>query len=255
MKALLLTLLFSSLQLLAQDTKPRLFIGIYESAKRGICSDYAYVQEEIADYAEFAIKRKQFYEVYKTNARTHFVDNNEAIMIYQYEKKMSGWNCNSNVVTFKTGKTLEDCQRMLSDDLLKNASEFATKPKILFTWLGKPGKSEYLADYGGLTGKYIAADFATKSIVVAQLSNKTKDQLAYVQLTTDDGKKHFELLDPGSTLTKKFDTETLEVSVVYKKNDKPKEPFNLIDFVKGHIRDRVTKKGKVITGTVFGPRG
>lgn len=255
MKATLFILFFSSVQFLAQETKPRLFVGIYESGNRGICGDYDFVKEEVADYAEFVIRRKQFYETNKKNSYAMFIDNNEAIVIYRYESKISGWNCNSNVVSYKRAKTIEECQKLLSDQMAKNPKDFTTQPKTLFTWLGKPGKSEYVADYGGLKGKFIATDLATKSIILAQLTNTTKDQLAYVQLTTDDGKKHFELLDPGSTLTKKFDTETLEVKVVYKKNDKPKEPFNLIDFVKGHIRDRVTKKGKVITGTVFGPRG
>lgn len=255
MKALLLILLFSSLQLLAQDTKPRLFIGIYESGKDGFCSSYDFTKDQIEQYAEYGIKRKQFLETHTKNAQTTLVENDEAVIIYRYEKKYADWKCKSKIVTYKKGKSIEECQRQLSDQQEKNPSDFATKPEILFTWQGKVNQSEYAADYGGLKGKFIAADLATKSIILAQLTNATKDQIAYVQLITDGGKKHFELLDPGSTLTKKFDTETLEVSVVYKKNDKPKEPFNLIDFVKGHIRDRVTKKGKVITGTVFGPRG
>ena len=255
MKSLLFIFLFSSLQSLAQQTKPRLFVGIYETAKRGICSDYAYVKEEIADYAEFAIKRKEFYETYKTNSKTLFVDNNEAVIIYEYDKKISGWNCNSKVVSYKTGKTIEDCQKLLADQLAKNPSDFTTTPKMVFSWLGKPSSSEYIADYGGLTGKFIAADLAPKSIILAQLKNTTKDQLAYVQLTTDDGKIHFEFLDPGITLTKKYDTETLEISVVYQKNNKPKQPFSIIDFVKGHVKDYVTKKKGVVGGTVIGIRG
>ena len=254
MKALLLILLFFSLQLLAQDTKPRLFIGIYESAKNGFCSSYEFTKDEIEQYAEYGIKRKQFLETHTKNAQTTLVENNEAVIIYRYDKKYADWKCTSKVVSYKKGKSIESCQKELSDQQEKNPTHFATKPEILFTWQGNTNKTEYAADYGGLKGKFIAADLPTKSIILAKLTNATKDQLAYVQLITDDGKKHFESLDPGATLTKKFDTETLEVSVVYKKNDKPKEPFNLIDFVKGHIRDRVTKKGKVITGTVFGAR-
>jgi len=72
----------------AQETAPCLFIGTYEKNKRGICGDYELVHEEIRDYAEYNLKRIQFQEEHKTQSLyAHFIDKNESVIAYQYEKK------------------------------------------------------------------------------------------------------------------------------------------------------------------------
>ena len=137
MKVLLFILLFLSLQLLSQETKPLLFVGIYETATEGFCGKDVLIKDEMVGYSEYAIKRKQFLETHIKNSRTLLVENNEAIIIYQYDKKIPGWNCASKVISYKRGKTVQDCQKMLSDNLEKNPSDFATKPEIILTWHGK----------------------------------------------------------------------------------------------------------------------
>ena len=252
---------FFSLQVLGQETKANLFVGIYESAKKGICSDYAYVSEEIGNYAGFAIKRKQFYETHKNNGRTQFVDKNQAIIIYQYGKKISGWNCVSNVISFKTGKSLEECNKQLTEEVAKNPQDFLTDPKTVFSWQSvsiTENTSQYEKDFGGLKGVFLSASTPSKSIIVVKLTNTTKNKSAYVQLTTDGGKKHVEYIGSELTLTRKYDAKNLEISVVYEDSKKPKQSFELIQFIKSKVRDRVTsEEGKIksVANSVGGSRG
>lgn len=256
--ATILFVLFFGINLLAQEAKPCLFIGIYENNKRGICGDYEFVHEEIANYADFAIKRTAFYEAHKTNSKTVFIDVNEAIIIYDYEKKISGWNCNSNVISYKTGKSIADCNKLLTDQLANNPSDFTTQPKTVFTWQGKnKNTTEYTKDFGGLKGKFTAANTATKSLILTQLSNTTKDKIAYV-LIKSDSKETVEYIDPGVTLTKKFDAKTVEINVIYLDSKKPKPAFNAIDFIKNKVRETVTNENGKIKSTsssVTGVRG
>ena len=256
--ASILLILFFGINLFAQEAKKCLFIGIYEKTKRGICSDYEFVHEEIVDYADFAIKRTAFYEAHKTNSKTVFVDTNEAIIIYAYEKKISGWNCNSNVISYKTGKSMADCNKLLTDQLANNPSDFTTQPKTVFTWQGKnKNKTEYTKDFGGLKGKFTAANTATKSLILTQLTNTTKDKIAYVLIKADN-KESVEYIDPGVTLTKKFDGKNLEINVIYLDSHKPKPAFNAIDFIKNKVRETIiNENGKIKSSSIgsIGVRG
>ena len=118
----------------AQETK-KLFVGIYEN-KRGICGDYDFINMEVTTYAEFNTRRTQFKEAYK-NSSALLVESHEAIIIFAYEKKMDGWNCKSDVRSYITAKSVEDCNKLLADKVAKNPKDFTTPPKIIFTWQGK----------------------------------------------------------------------------------------------------------------------
>ena len=232
----------------AQQTKKALFIGIYEKNKRGICGDYEMVQMEVANYAEYAIKRIEFQEEYKKqNASTKFVDVNESVICYKYEKKISGWNCNSNVISVKIGKSLEDCNKQLANQLAQNTDDFTTPPITFFTWQSKSNsKLEYTKDYGGVNGKFIAVDLASKSMIVAQLTNTTKDKLAYVVLKTEKGLETVEYIYPNTTLTRKYETKNLEIKIVYLDNNKPKPTKSIIDGIKEFVRETVTNDNGTI---------
>lgn len=244
----------------AQETKPCLFIGTYEKNKRGICSDYELVHEEINDYADYAIKRIQFQEEHKTQSpNTRFIDKNESVIAYQYEKKIAGWNCNSNVISTKTSKSIEDCYKQFADQQAKYPKDFTTQPKIIFTW---QGKGDVLArnseDFGGLNGKFTSGNTATKTIIVAQLKNYTKDKLACVVLKTDNGAETKEYIYPGSSFTKKYDTKKLDIKVIYL--DSKVEPTDEVingmkNFVRKFIINENGKLKSMPTSTVTGVRG
>ncbi|MFT4849913.1 MAG: hypothetical protein ACI83B_002461 [Sediminicola sp.] len=232
------------LYIFAQEAKPFLFIGTFEKAKRGICSDYELVHEEIKDYAEYVLKRSKFLEEHKGKSpSTRFIGHDESVIAYQYEKKVAGWNCNSNVISTKIGKSIADCNKQLADQLEKSPKDFTTKPNIIFTWQGKGNdKSQYTKDFGGLNGTFTSGNTDTKSIIVAQLTNSTLDKLAYVYLKTDSGAETVEYINPGATFAKKYDTKNLEIKVIYLDSKKQKPSVDIINSIKDFVRERVTNE-------------
>jgi hypothetical protein len=241
----------------AQEAKPCLFIGTYEKNKRGICGDYELVHEEIADYAEYAIKRIQFQEEHKTQSpSTKFVDKNESVIAYKYEKKISGWGCNSNVISTKIGKTIEECNKQLADQLAKSPKDFTTQPNIFFTWQGiGKSKAQYTTDYGGLNGKFTSGNTTTKSFIVAQLSNNTTNKIAYVLLKTDDGIETLEYINPGAILTKKYDTKNLEIKVIYLDSKKPKPSVGVIQKTKEWVGEKIINENGNLKSEKMGSSG
>lgn len=251
--ALTIFLLLFCLTIFAQEVKPCLFIGTYEINKRGICGDYELVHEQVMDYADFVIKRIQFQEEHKTQSpNTKFIDKNESVIAYQYEKKISGWGCNSNVISTKIGKSIEDCNKQLADQLAKYPKDFTTQPKIIFTWQGfGNSKAQYTTDFGGLNGTFTSGNTPTKAIIVAQLTNSLKDKIAYAYIKTDNGLETVEYINPGATLTKKYDTKNLEIKVIYLDKSKPKPTVDMIQKTKNWIGKKITNKEEAIKGVVL----
>ncbi|MCU7619180.1 hypothetical protein NZ698_18530 [Chryseobacterium sp. PBS4-4] len=259
MKSIVLPILFLFCSRLPGQEKSGLLIGIYEKAKRGICSDYGYETQEVQDYADFVIKKTEFQKKHINTSRIAFVENKESVLIYRYEKKISGWNCSSDVVSFKTGKSMEECQKQLSDQLAKNPGDFTTDPKTLYSWSGKAeDRSVYTKDFGGIKASMLSADTKTKSIILAKFKNTTINQTAYIQVITDQNVEFQEIVEPGITLTKKYDAKTMEVSILYQKSNLPKKPFNPVGFVKSKLREKFTNgKNKIESKsmTAVGIRG
>jgi len=252
-KSPILVFLFISFLSFAQEVKPCLFIGTYEINKRGICGDYEMVHEQVMDYADFVIKRIQFQEEHKTQSpNTKFIDKNESVIAYQYEKKISGWGCNSDVISTKTGKSIEDCNQQLADQMAKYPKDFTTQPKIIFTWQGT-GKSiaQYTTDFGGLKGTFTSANTATKTIIVAQLKNNLQDKIAYIYLKTDSGAETVEYINPGATFTNRYVTKNLEIKVIYLDKSKPKPTVDMIQKMKDWVGERITNKEEAIKGVVL----
>lgn len=241
------------LTIFAQEVKPCLFIGTFEKNKKGICGDYELVHEQVMDYADYVIKRIQFQEEHKTQSpNTKFIDKNESVIAYQYEKKISGWNCNSNVVSTKTGKSIEDCNKQLADQLAKYPKDFTTQPKIIFTWQGiGKSKAQYTTDFGGLNGIFTSGNTATKTIIVAQLKNNLQDKIAYIYLKTDSGAETVEYVNPGGTFTKSYNTKNLDIKVIYLDKSKPKPTVDMIQKMKDWVGERVTNKEEAIKGVVL----
>lgn len=255
MKIIVLTIIsfLLCLTIFAQEAKPCLFIGTYEINKRGICGDFELVHEQVMDYADFVIKRAKFIEEHKTQSpNTKFIDKNESVIAYQYEKKISGWGCNSNVISTKIGKSIEDCNKQLADKLAKYPKDFTTQPKIIFTWQGVGNsKAQYTTDFGGLNGTFTSGNTPTKAIIVAQLTNSLKDKIAYAYIKTDNGLETVEYINPGATLTKKYDTKNLEIKVIYLDKSKPKPTVDMIQKTKNWIGKKITNKEEAIKGVVL----
>jgi hypothetical protein len=256
----IVSILFYS-TIFAQQTNTCLFIGTFEKNKRGICGDYELVHKEIKDNADYNIKRIQFLEEHKgLSPNTRFIDKNESVICYQYEKKISGWNCNSNVISNKTGKSIEDCNKQLAKQQAENPKDFTTQPKIIFTWQGKGNDlNTYSEDFGGLNGKFTSGSTATQTIIVAQFTNKTKDKLARVSLKTANGTQTVEFIYPGESFSKKYETENLDIKVIYLDSKKPKPTDDVINKIKNFVRKGIINENGQLksmpSSTITGVRG
>ena len=240
-KTTLTTLLFLlCLNLFAQDKKPCHFIGLYYSNNKGVCSDIAMEHEDVADITAYIAKRSAFTNAHtKQGPQTYFIDTKETVIAYEYDKHLGSWNCDYKVISIKKGKSLEECQQQIADQLAKNPSDFKTQPKPTFTWKGNGNyKSEFTKDFGGLSGKFLSVDKNTP-LIVAQLTNNTTNKRAVVILRTEDGKMTREYVEPGITFTKKYNGKTLEIQVEYEDSSTQKPPFIIVDFVKNKIREKV----------------
>ena len=257
---LLIALTLMCLNIFAQEVKPCLFIGRYDKIKRGIiCSDRAYVQKGVNDIVEYEQIKKQFREEHKMdNPSTDFVSSKQCVIVYEFQQKISGWDCNPLAYNLKTGLTIESCEKELVAYVAKYPKEFKTQPKIIFTWQGKgeTQKQTITEDFGGVAGKFYLVDKPNEgALVVAQLSNKTTDKLATILLQTADGKMIVEYLNPGETLTKKYDTKKLEIQVIYQDSKTPKPELNVIKFVKDQARKQVTNENGKLKSTKIGSIG
>jgi hypothetical protein len=247
--------------ILAQQTKPCQFIGVYNKEINGKCIVRAIVHEDVTDYAEYVLKKDEFAEQYKkANANPRFLRAHECVIVYEYEKAGPGNKCSSTLIGIKTGNSLDACRSQLANGLAKDPTKSISQPRIIFSWQGKDayGSSEYIKDYGGLSGRFISGNTSTQSIIMTQLTNKTTDKLATVLVRTDDGKMSVEYLDPGSTLTVKYSTKQLEIQVLYQDYKTPKPSFDTYEFIKNKVREAVINengKFKSQTYTTVGVRG
>ena len=251
MKKLILSacLIFVCSNIFAQDVQTCQFIGLYASNKKGVCSDRAMMNEGVADNAAYYVKRKTFMTDHeKDHPQTYFIAANEAVIAYEYEKRIAGWGCNAKVISIKKGKSLEDCNKQLADHLAKAPNDFATPPNTIFTWQGKglsagktAGKSEYSKDYGGLNAKFTSGNTATKDIIVAQFTNNTKDKRAIV-LIRNGGSDSVQYIYPGSTLSLNYKTKQLDIQVLYEDDKSPEPSRGIINTVKDKVWDRLSNE-------------
>lgn len=126
-----LTLLF--LKGNAQSTNSCRFIGLYNKENKGVCSNRAYIQENIIDYKEFRIRERLFYEEHKKDEPTMvFVAANESIIVYGFQQNVAGWGCTIEVVSYMKGKTIDECEEMLMQQVNKHPRDYKTPPKTLY---------------------------------------------------------------------------------------------------------------------------
>jgi|GEM_PF-4630834 len=110
-------------------------------------------------------------------------------------------------------------------------------------------------DFGGVTGKFHLVDKPKGGdFIVAQLTNTTQGQTAIVLIKTDDGELHREFLNPGNTLTKKFDSKTIELQITYQTSTTARQ-LDMVGYVKEVVRKMVTNNNGDIEVTPIGSIG
>lgn len=208
----------------AQNEKPCLLILTYDSPEKPwICRDNAYLQENVKDINEYLIRRKELYDKYKNNDPTVvFVASDESVILFEWEKQMAGWGCKKKVISIRKDKSIEACEKQMSKNVLDNPSNYLTTPKNIFSWQGKIGpRKEFTKDFDGVNGKFfIVNNDKTGDFIVAKLTNTRDNLTALAIVRTADGSIFYEDLPPTATLTKKYNSKTIDIQVIYRTDDK-----------------------------------
>ncbi|MGV8946371.1 MAG: hypothetical protein ACOH1N_08085 [Lutibacter sp.] len=118
--------------------------------------------------------------------------------------------------------------------------------------------STLLEDFGGVKAKFILGSLSNKNIIVTQFTNVTNTKMAKIEITLDNGPIINETIEPGITLTKKYDAKKIIIQIKYEKSDKPKPTKGIIDVVKERVGKEVRNENGVLriyTLTGVGVRG
>jgi hypothetical protein len=250
---LVTSFLCCSISNFAQDEKPCLLIVIYDnpqSGKTGVCSNRAYFQEKVENYAEYLERQKVLSPQYnKKNVNFRYIASDESVVIYEYQKRVVGWGCFINVVNIKVGKTVESCQESLEKSMLQYPNDFASTPKKVFERQVKiaPPKKEYIEDFDGVKGVFyvIKKENTSDDFIIAKLTNTKQNLIAMAMIKTADGNVVYEDIAPQGTIVKKYLTTALDIQVLYRPNDQPKPSVGTINYVKEKLRSFVVDKDKL----------
>lgn len=214
---LLIAFILACFNLFAQEINTCLFIGRYDKGKNGICSDRAYVQEGVNNVQEYEIRRKTFLEEHKgENPSTNFVSPKQCVVVYEFQKKISGWDCSPTVYFVKTQATIESCKKEMAVYLAKNPKEFKTQPHIVFTWQGKGETQKIIIteNFGDISSKFYLIDKANGGdFIVAQISNKSSTNKAIITYKNTDGITEHDIILPGEVFTKKYAAQKLDIEI------------------------------------------
>ena len=231
------------LNIFAQEEKPCLLIARYNTETSFMCSPRAWISEGVDDYQEYALKNKQFLEDHKkSNPSVEFVSAKECVIVYEFKANRAGFNCQPMVQGLIKAATLEKCEDQLRILIGKNPRDYASPPSIVFRWCGNglatSQKKTITTDYGGVSGKFtLIKKPSGGDFFVAQLTNNTKDKIATVLIRTDTGDLIIEELAPGNILTKKYDIKTIEIKVIYRNSNEPKQSFDFIKVMKENTHE------------------
>jgi hypothetical protein len=123
-----------------QISKPAYFIGTYDlnDGKGFMCHDRGLERQDVLDFKEYDILQKAFREKYKDqNPGRTFIAANRAVIIYEYQNRVGGFNCTIKIIAVKEGKDIKSLKEQLNADVTKYPNDYFSKPVIIFEWEGK----------------------------------------------------------------------------------------------------------------------
>lgn len=233
----------------AAPAKPCLFLAKYNTKGAGICADRGIKKAEVTDFKEFSELEQQFKSEHKDDAPfCFFISAKESIIIYEYDHPIPGYDCEPHIVNYKSGSSVENCEKSLFDDYSKYPKDYAAKPVIIFSRGPVEVKSEAKVtslskDFDGLKGKFkVGNNPGDNDVIVMQLTNPFKDKTAVVVVKTSGGKRSQVFIRPGETLTKSYETETLDLYFGYVKQGTNELEFNAMDYIKDKVRTVIIKQ-------------
>jgi hypothetical protein len=228
---------------------------IPESGKSWMCRDFALIQEKVADKASFDKRRKEILQQYPGLPNVRFINPNQAVLAYEYEKKEAGWGCTKKVISVLIGKDLD----ILKNEMEKTMANRPSSPKIVFqrTAINDNGYYVVSQNWDGIEVKYrFAKSGSLGEFAVIQIKNPLTDKAATIAALRKSGinqvnlgKPFYEItLEPG--MSANFTLKTPDDYILAMKFDKPgntgEKEKGVIDWIKGYIRSQVIKDGKTI---------
>jgi hypothetical protein len=228
---------------------------IPESGKSWMCRDFALIQEKVADKASFDKRRKEILQQYPGLPNVRFINPNQAVLAYEYEKKEAGWGCTKKVISLLIGKDLD----ILKNEMEKTMANRPSSPKIVFqrTAINDNGYYVVSQNWDGIEVKYrFAKSGSPGEFAVIQIKNPLTDKAATIAALRKSGinqvnlgKPFYEItLEPG--MSANFTLKTPDDYILAMKFDKPgntgEKEKGVIDWIKGYIRSQVIKDGKTI---------
>jgi hypothetical protein len=197
---LVIPLLLLCLNIFAQETKPWLFIGYYETAK-GMCGDRVYVREEIKDLAEYKLRSQQFNaEHIGFNPTSEFVTEKQCVIISEFTTNRSVFKCFPKGNKAFKAYTIEDCRKLMEQDRILFEKNRSVQPNIIFTWCG--GNAEGSGSSSGGGNKIACEKLPQVLISETGVYYWKTDDGSYVILTKEQYEKTKKL--PGDTERKKY---------------------------------------------------
>ena len=239
----------------SQSTNEHLLVAIYEvksSGKNAMCRDYAFIQEKVLNRTSYDNRRKEILQQYpgfSTIVKLIYPD--QAIIVYEYEKKEAAWDCIKKLITIKTGKDLEYCKSVMEKDLAERPKHYFSTPKAIFqrTAVSEKGYYEVLQNWDGIEVKYrFIKSGNPDQFAVIQIKNPLKDKAAIIAAFRKSGINQVNLgkpiheirLEPGMFGT--FSLKPADDYVLALKFDTPdKKERSVIEWIKGYIKSEVTK--------------
>jgi hypothetical protein len=252
-------LLFIGKTSMSQMGYEYLLVATYEIAEPGknwMCRDGALIQEKIADKVSFEKRRKEILQQYPGVFTTvRLIYPNQAIIVYEHQKKEIGWNCTKKVISVIVGKDLDICKNEMEKTMTNKPSP--AKVVLQRTAINDNGYYVVSQNWDGIEVKYrFAKTGSPGEFAVIQIKNPLTDKAATIAALKKSGinqvnlgKPFYEItLEPG--MSANFTLKTPDDYIIAMKFDKPgntgEKERGVIDWIKGYIRSEVTKDYKAL---------
>ena len=231
---------------------------LMEPGRSWMCRNYTFIQEDVIDLKAFETRRKELLTQYKDQSiLVRLVSPDEAVMVFEYDKTISGWNCTKKVVAIRIGKDLASCQRQIDEDVRTWPNDYKSPPKSIFQRgpSSATGTQVVKQNWDGVEIEYTYISKGENDrFVVIKAKNTLADKTAVIgQFLIVNSKQEVAMkpvqqlfLNPGERTVFKLDAKGdyklgLQLVPPQKKN----EPFSVIQWVKEQIRSQVTKDGYI----------
>ena len=228
---------------------------IKSNGKTSMCRDYALIQENVPDRITFEKRRKEIQQQYPGfSTVVRLINPNQAVIVYEYEKKEVSWNCTKKVITVITGKDLGYCKMAMEKDVASRPNHYNSSPKALFQKTSMNENGYYLVseNWDGIEVKYkFIKSGNPDQFAVIQIKNPLKDKAAIIAAFRKSGINQANLgkpiheirLEPG--MLSNFSLKPADDYLLAVKFDTPgktgQKERSVIDWIKDYIKSEVTK--------------